>query len=311
MRRTILALLLTAFQSFGADWYKGQLHCHTTNSFDGQVPPARVAAMYQAAGYSFIAISDHNFITQAQPYNTPIFLTIPSDELSLGSGEAVRLGYVAGPIHVNAINISGAQQPPGNPTTLQGVIDLVSSDPGVIVQIDHPAPSRISSSTILGSHGALLMEVIQGSSTAANAAIWDAVLSGGLLLYATGSDDCHNSGNFNRGWIVVRSDSLTPSAILAAIRDGDFYASSGPAISSISMTNRTLTVASNGSQTTFIGEDGVVLRRVNSGSASYKLPAGGLYVRAVVSTASGGVAYTQPYFPERSASGPVRKTPPP
>jgi len=303
MKKLIVSFLATmvagqgsvASQSNAGQWYKGQLHVHTSNSFDSSDPPATVVSRYKSAGYDFIAISDHNFVTHAQQYDTSTFLTLPNNELSLGSGNPVVPGTVTGPIHVNAINISGAQ-PPGSPTTLQGVIDL-AVNAGALAQINHPVRSGISASAIIASQGATLLEVIQTHDIPVNTALWDTVLSGGKQIYATGTDDAHNSGNTNRCWVVVRANSLTVADIVTALRNGDFYASNGPSISSISKANRTLSVNSDGSTVTFIGRNGTVLHTVNSGSASYTLPLGGLYLRAVVTNGSGQVAYTQAYFP--------------
>ncbi len=46
----------------GGDWYKGNIHCHTTES-DGALSPGGVIWCYQAGGYDFLAITDHNTIT--------------------------------------------------------------------------------------------------------------------------------------------------------------------------------------------------------------------------------------------------------
>jgi hypothetical protein len=40
------------------DWYKGNLHCHTTIS-DGALSPNEAIALYEEKGYSFLAITDH------------------------------------------------------------------------------------------------------------------------------------------------------------------------------------------------------------------------------------------------------------
>ena len=40
-------------------WYKGNLHCHTTDS-DGDCTPEEVVKRYKEQGYSFLAITDHN-----------------------------------------------------------------------------------------------------------------------------------------------------------------------------------------------------------------------------------------------------------
>lgn len=44
-------------------WYKGELHCHTYNS-DGDSPPAAIIAEAERIGLDFLAITDHNVLTQ-------------------------------------------------------------------------------------------------------------------------------------------------------------------------------------------------------------------------------------------------------
>lgn len=51
--------------------YKGQMHCHTTNS-DGNLSPANVVAKYVGYGYDFMTITDHNYITPNPSPNADI-----------------------------------------------------------------------------------------------------------------------------------------------------------------------------------------------------------------------------------------------
>ena len=55
-------LIYNPYKGRPAHAYKGQLHCHTTNS-DGTDAPATVVQKYIAAGYDFMTITDHNYIT--------------------------------------------------------------------------------------------------------------------------------------------------------------------------------------------------------------------------------------------------------
>jgi len=43
-------------------WYRGNLHCHSTNS-DGDSSPAFLAKFYKDAGFDFLCITDHNHLT--------------------------------------------------------------------------------------------------------------------------------------------------------------------------------------------------------------------------------------------------------
>ena len=85
---------------------------------------------------------------------------------------------------------------------------------------------------------------------------WDIVLANrcranGNLIYGIGTDDAHwypNSGTpeksfpFADAYIQVRSDALTPEALIAAMDRGDFYASTGLDLEDVAFDGRTLRV---------------------------------------------------------------------
>src|SRR6185369_12966014 len=112
MKRAIVltlfaAMLLAAFaaQSTAPDrpvgrWYKGNLHTHTLNS-DGDSTPLEVATWYREHGYQFLAVSDHNYLTDPAGLNAVLgarekFLLLPAEE--------VTDAYLKKSIHVNAYN---------------------------------------------------------------------------------------------------------------------------------------------------------------------------------------------------------------
>jgi hypothetical protein len=136
-------------------------------------------------------------------------------------------------------------------------------------------------------------------------AIWDYVLKlrlsklGGDVLYALATDDAHHYhkrpdvANMGRGWIWVRSPSLSPDAIVRAMQAGGFYASSGVKLSDVYAGRNYLTVRIEAEpgvayQTRFIGarrggEGGTEIMAVTSGAlATYDFKGDELYVRAVV-----------------------------
>jgi hypothetical protein len=88
-----------------------------------------------------------------------------------------------------------------------------------------------------------------------NDSFWDAVnafrsLKGQPLLFGVGSDDTHYYINrtpeqrLADAWVMVRSASLTPGALLAAMHAGDYYVSTGVALGDVafSASRRTLHV---------------------------------------------------------------------
>lgn len=75
--------------------------------------------------------------------------------------------------------------------------------------------------------------------------LWDIVLtrrltSGGAPLYGVATDDAHDyhafapaQRNAGRGWVMVRSATLSPDALMNAMERGDFYASTGVTLSGL------------------------------------------------------------------------------
>jgi len=86
--------------------------------------------------------------------------------------------------------------------------------------------------------------------------IWDIVLAhrienkDGNIIYGLATDDAHDyDGGFNgrnvgpgKGWVMVRSDTLSANAILDALDHGDFYSSTGVILKNLQFDGTTLTV---------------------------------------------------------------------
>jgi len=87
-------------------WYRGNLHTHTTNS-DGALSPAQVAAWYCGHGYHFVALTDHERVTDVSTAVCAAgtdtggthFVVVPGAETSVGPS---RQGS---PVHVVAIGV--------------------------------------------------------------------------------------------------------------------------------------------------------------------------------------------------------------
>jgi hypothetical protein len=269
-------------------WYRGQLHCHTTNS-DGALPVDMVIKKYRTESYDFVAVSDHNQVSPTQQFSDSTFVTIPNDELTFGAK------------HVNAVN---AAKPFLDtlpiPYRLQDIVNAALSI-GAFAQINHPIYSEHSVSDIVNSTGAFLLEVInlRHDNPLQSIALWDSVLSCGRYIYGTAGDDAHDySFGYNRAWIMVNAPKLTVAAITASLSEGNFYASTGPVISGIIKDRRKFRVESfDGVTVEFIGKNGRIVATADSCCAQYILPESEPYVRAQVTNVEGKVAYTQAYVP--------------
>jgi len=299
-------------------WFKGNTHCHTTNS-DGDALPRRVVRWYRDHGYHFIVISDHDFLTE-----TTFLDTDPKDDFILIPGVEISDSFEKTPIHVNAINVHKVIMPRHGKNireTLQNNIDAVVAGGG-LAQVNHPNWRwSFADADMSRLKGVRLFEIYNFSTNCNNfgaggkpgmEAIWDRMLSQGILLYGVASDDAHDySGEFNSrrsnpgtGWIMVRSENLTPDAVTDALSRGDFYATTGVLLKDLRISGGGIALEieqeSDWAYTTsFIGKNGEILKEAFGTEAAYDFRGDELYVRARVFASSGEFACTQPVFLKR------------
>jgi hypothetical protein len=99
---------------------------------------------------------------------------------------------------------------------------------------------------------------------------WDEALEHGRQLFGLATDDSHHPG-FDSGfaWTMVRAEEKSQEAVLAALRSGSFYGSTGPEITSVEVTDDTVAVRCSpaASVTLFTGK--VKGARANAGRLGY------------------------------------------
>lgn len=209
---------------------KGNLHTHTTNS-DGQLTPQEVVDMYRGADYDFLAITDHNKLTSTRELDTAGLVMLSGMELHQGRGE---LGQVH---HIVAI---GMETPIEVPVTdgLQEALTYIAPRCRFAF-IAHPYWTSLSFRDILGTTGHVGVEVFNytchcGIGRGESSVYWDHLLAHGEQRLGFAVDDAHMHYNDSLGgWIMLKSQSAAPDAIISAIISGDFYASSGPSIEDV------------------------------------------------------------------------------
>lgn len=302
-------------------WYKGNTHCHTSNS-DGDESPHKVAQWYKEHGYHFLVITDHDLLTVVDSLDSDFkdnFLLIPGEEIS---------DFCEGvPIHLNALNISEAIAPQHGEKkveTLQRNIDAIVQAGGVAT-INHPhwrwafGDSEMSQLT-----NVKLFELYNFSYNCNNfraggcpgmEEVWDRMLSKGVVMYGIATDDAHDyrgefgskKSNPGTGWIMVRASQLTPHTILTSLEKGDFYATAGVLLKDIQITARDYRVEIQEEDdmkytTQFIGRNGQILEEIYGTKATYAFKGVEVYVRAKVFASSGEFACTQPVFLNKEKS---------
>ncbi len=298
-----LFLLFSSFLSFsevlaatsapsGGYWYRGNTHTHSVD-YD----KATIAGWYKNAGYDFLVMSDHETDVDAQNYcpsnlTTASFLMVCGVELSWGN-------------HVTAFGIN--QFLTSATRVLQNNVTATINSGGIPI-LNHPMDSdggQVSASTFLGINGLNHLEIANGQrpeQTVGAETLWDQILSAtnGRLAYGVGSDDNHYTfSQAFKGWIVVKSPTLSKSDLLNNVRNGNFYASTGIVLNDyvVNLGAKTITIDSqNGNTITFIGNNGTVLKTVSGTTATYQVTGSEKYVRAKITNSAGKMAWTQPIY---------------
>ncbi len=301
-------------------WYKGNTHTHTLNS-DGDSTPDEVVRWYRENGYNFLVLTDHNFVTSVDGLNA---LHAADEKFIVIKGEEVSDKFGSKPIHVNGLNVARKIDPQGGKSVvdvLQRNVDAVRAASGV-PHINHPNYEwAITAEDLKQVQNNKLFEIYNGHHLVNNFGgggvpgleeVWDVILTSGKLLYGIAVDDAHtfkqpwnrNSAQPGRGWVVVRTDRLSTTAILDALERGDFYASTGVDLSDYQTTDKDITInikqeRSSKYRVLFIGQGGRVLKEVITNPAVYQFRGDEMYVRAKVIESNGKAAWTQPVWMAR------------
>jgi hypothetical protein len=217
-------------------FYRGNLHTHSTRS-DGRKTPEEVCRFYREMGYHFLAITDHFMdrygypITDTSQYWTDDFITLLGAELHAGQTESGELWHIlaVGLPSDFAPNVPGENGPQIAHRALEA---------GAFVAAAHPAWYDLSENDVRSLGAVHAVEIINGISADHNDRLdsWymvDLLAAHGHRYSACATDDAHfheKHADLLRGWIWVRTTELTPQSILAALKAGHYYSSTGPQI---------------------------------------------------------------------------------
>ena len=211
--------------------WKGNLHCHSTES-DGQLTPAQVVARYEAAGYDFLAVTDHRVVVDPASLRSRMLL-LPGAELD----------YILLKKHRQAVHILGIgvgmdlMDTPGLMDSPQQGIDGILSSGGLAI-FAHPAWSLNDPETIEELRGLSVVEVYNHLSDdpwngrrGDSGEVLDLCCADGCCLPFLAGDDSHfYAGEECHSAVIASAPELTRSAVLDALAQGRVYASQGPRI---------------------------------------------------------------------------------
>ncbi len=354
-------------------WWKGNLHTHSLWS-DGDQFPEMIADWYRQRGYHFLALTDHNVLSQGIRWMSakkivdrsddgvidryrerfgdhwveqrkspdggepevrlkPLhefrhlieqpgrFLMIPAEEISdRAEGK---------PVHINATNLAEVLPPAGGATVreaMQNNLRMIlehekAHGREVLPHINHPNYGyAITANDLAAVVSERFFEVYNGHPGVNHLGdkdhpsverIWDLTnlircRAGVPPIMGIATDDAHEHHGLpgsrpGRGWVMVRSRFLTPDHLIAAMKRGDFYASSGVTLKSITFDPKTKTLSVEVDAepdvqytTEFISsmqtddphetEIGAVVSKQTGEKVSYTMKGNELYLRATITS---------------------------
>ncbi|NMA08577.1 MAG: hypothetical protein GX929_05625 [Clostridiales bacterium] len=202
-------------------FYKGNLHTHTRLS-DGRKTPDEAVALYKAHGYDFIAITDHR--KRFPGCETSDFIVLSGGEYHYQPGLTAY--------HILGIDLKD-DVITDDSTEPQEIIDRVIAAGGFPI-LAHPSWSLMTPDEALALHGYEAVEIYNGISAAyANRGVSDQFIdicaTRDRITGIIADDDAHfYDYDFCRGFIMVQPEAFTTEAIMKAIRERKYYASTGP-----------------------------------------------------------------------------------
>ncbi|MEU3036587.1 CehA/McbA family metallohydrolase [Streptomyces griseoaurantiacus] len=295
-------------------FWRGNLHTHSDRS-DGALSPEETVRRYRDAGYDFLALTDHfraehGFpVTDTRPLRTPGFTTLLGAELHAPRTEA-------GPSwHIVAAGLPLDFAPPA-PGESGPRLARRAREAGAFIGMAHPSASLLTASDAESLDAAHAVEVYNALSAREHRGdswhLTDVLLNRGHRLAAYAADDAHfqpQDPPACAAWVQVRAESLEPEQLLAALKAGHFYSSTGPELHDVELADGMVSVRCSPARKVLLtgGAPGAQVVQGES-LTECALPVAMFrdgFCRVTVEDAVGGRAWSNPIHLSPPASGPV------
>lgn len=320
--------------------YKANLHTHTILS-DGSQSPEEVKKQYKERGYSVVAFSDHEVMIPHPELKDEDFLPLTSYEVAINDNSRRTDDYsfikschmnlfapeedcAVSPIfnenqiwkrieHIKAY-ISEEQKKVafdlGYTTEAFNNMIAAANAAGFLVSFNHPVWSTMNYLDYGGFKGLWALECYNTGCVRSGYIDTmqpiDDLLMQGEKVFPVAADDSHSFADCFGGWVMIRADELEHKTIFAALKNGDFYASTGPDFNKITLENNVVTVKCSSVVKISVSTERRFAKSVEGDDlteAQFDLsdylkfaPFDNGYVRFTVVDAAGKEAHSRPYF---------------
>lgn len=264
-----------------AKQYRANLHSHSTLS-DGRLTPEQLVEAYREAGYSILAITDHEAPYDHTALSTPDFLLLTGYEAYIRPSRTAAFDPFRPEIHLNLLakdphntaivcfdpnfckymplEVAQQREHLGNlgprryyRAYVQEFMDEARHG-GYLVAYNHPCWSMEAEEDVLSYQGCFSLEMFNTGSQLisggeSNLALFDKLLRRGKFLFVHGADDNHNKEPFGTllcdsfgAWTQVLAKDLEYQSVIEALEKGDFYATTGPTITNLTFDRNHVTL---------------------------------------------------------------------
>ena len=320
----------------GQNFYKANLHCHSTVS-DGKLTPEEIKKAYKEKGYSIVAFTDHEIMVPHPDLADDHFLPLNAYEYAIMEDvteekncfklrkcchmclialEPDNLKHVCwhGVLIGNAQNYASyANVDPNEPLyqriySGEGVTEVMQAarNAGFFVTYNHPSWSMEDMVDIVDYHGMHALEIFNSGSYLGGwndyqNDLFDAMLRRGKQVYCIAADDNHSGRHMFYGWTMISADKLEYRTITKALENGHFYASTGPEITSLWFEDGSIHIDCSPAVEIQVNygcrrAGRIVATDAPLTHAEFPVEPNDFYVRITVTDANGGHANTNPYY---------------
>lgn len=253
------------------NYYKANLHCHTTES-DGAFTPKMVKELYKANGYSVVAFTDHEHLIDNSHLNDEEFVVLTACEIAIKQFpnlstlkktdmKVCHLNLISKNPHnvdtpcynsvydhfCNAenknkiIHTCGEYERVYSGKGISEIIEIANKN-GFLVCYNHPRWSLENARDYLGYEGLWAVEIyntgcMRGGIYEYDINAYDDFLRDGHKIACVAADDNHNEKDMFGGWVMINSEKLDYESVVEALENHNFYASEGPVIKRLEITD--------------------------------------------------------------------------
>jgi hypothetical protein len=288
-------------------FFKGNIHSHSSNS-DGLLSPRDVACAYHERGYDFIAITDHFIarygfpVTDTSCLRTSEFTTLTGIEMH---GPGLQNGIIWDLLAIGVpLDFAHATHGEDGPSLARR-----AQAAGAFVAIPHPAWNGVVHSdalTLIDHVDAVEIHNEGHTLDSDRGSGWflaDSLSTAGYRISGFAADDAHfKTDRHDRfgGWVYVKAESLEPEPLLAALKAGDYYASTGAAIHNVVVTSTEIVVECSPAVGVMVGGAGTARSyKRGDGITRATFPRGMFehaFFRVIVVQKDGRKAWTSPIW---------------